>query len=252
MAWTDGLATDVLSHVQKSGWDKLAPEQAAQAAAKSHLEAQNYIGAPADRLIRLPAEATDPAWKTIWQRLGAKGDAKEYDFSDIKFSDGTVAEAGLVSKMQAFAVAQGVPLAMAKGMVGEFVKHLDESRQSALTTAQATLKTEKEALAKEWGNNFNLNLEHAKRAAAALGVKPETVSKLEGEIGYQGIMKMFQTIGAKIGEDKFVPNNPGGNVNVMTKEQAQEKLSELKSNKEWATKLLDGDKAIVNEMAALQ
>src|SRR5258706_9812822 len=131
--WYDGLAADVVAHVQKSGWDKLSGDEAAKAAARSHLEAQNYIGTPADRLIKLPAEATDPAWKTIWSRLGAKADAKEYDFSDVKFSDGTPAEAAFVTKMQAFAVANGVPLAHAKGLVSEFVKYLDEAATSELT-----------------------------------------------------------------------------------------------------------------------
>lgn len=249
--WYDGLAQDVVAHVQKSGWDKLSPEQAAQTAAKSHFEAQNYIGTPADRLIRLPSEATDPAWKAIWGRLGAKGDANEYDFSDVKFSDGKPMEAGFVTKVQTFAAAQGIPLAMAKGLVSEFVKYLDESTTSARTTMQATLKTEKEALAKEWGNNFNLNLEHAKRAAAALGVKPETVAKLESEVGYQGVMKMFQAIGAKIGEDKFVPNNPGGNNNLMNVDQAKEALAAIKADDGKRELILKGDVELNKQIAAL-
>ncbi len=250
MAWTDGLPQDVITHVQKTGWDKLSGDDAAKAAAKSHLEAQNYIGAPADKLIRIPTDATDPAWRTIWQRLGAKGDAKEYDFSDVKFSDGTPAETGFVSKMQAFAVANGVPLAHAKGLVSEFVKYLDEAATSEKTTADATLKAARDGLTKEWGANHQLNLEHAKRAATALGIKPETITALEQHIGYADVMKMMHSIGTKIGEDKWVGGNPGGTPS-MTKEQAIERLTALKADEAWREKVLKGDVEGNKEIAAL-
>src|SRR5258708_6406048 len=88
--WHDGLAAEDVGYFQNRGWDKVDAKTAAINAAKAHREAEKLIGAPADKIIRLPNDPNDAeAWRQVRLRLGAPKDAKEYDFSTVKFADGT-------------------------------------------------------------------------------------------------------------------------------------------------------------------
>src|SRR5881394_756652 len=65
-------------------------------------DAEKLVGVPADQVLRVPKDAADEkGWNAVWSRLGKPTDAKGYDFSDIKFADGTAPDATFVETMRA-------------------------------------------------------------------------------------------------------------------------------------------------------
>jgi len=53
-------------------------------------EAEKFVGAPAAQLLRVPRnDADEAAGIPCGRASGSPPDAKQYDFSDIKFTDGT-------------------------------------------------------------------------------------------------------------------------------------------------------------------
>ncbi len=251
--WFDGFDAEAIGHLQNQGWDKKTAPEAAREAVKAWKAAEKLVGAPANQIVRLPKDAADEAGiNALWAKLGRPADAKGYEFTDIKFSDGTALEEGFTNVIREAAFKLHVPKEMASGLTREFAKYLDSAETAEKADKAAKLLEEKAALKKNWGPNEAANLFVAQRAAAALGIAPETVSALEGVLGYDKIMEMFRAIGSKIGEDKFiVGTQTGGAGGVMTREQAVARKAELMVDKAWTKSYLDGDAVKKREMTAL-
>lgn len=248
-----GVDPEMLGHWTNRGWHTKTAAEVAVEATKAWKGAEHLVGVPADQIVRLPKDAKDEAgWKGVWQRLGAPKEAKEYDFSQIKFSDGSALDDVFVERMKAKAFALNLPKQAALEMTQDFAKYLDESETTESAERTAKLNEQKLALKKNWGPNEAANLFVAQRAAAALGLDPATVTSLESVIGYDKIMEMFRSIGEKIGEDKFVKSGaPGNQGGPMTREQAVAKKADLMSDPVWKTAYLNGDQAKLREMMAL-
>ena len=250
--WYDGAAAEDVGYLQNRGWDKVDAKTAALNAGKAHREAEKLIGAPADKIVRLPADPNDAeGWRQVQRKLGAPADEKGYDFSVIKHADGTVLEDAFASAMKARALKLGLKPTDATEMVSELVKMGDASEAAEATEAAGKLALEKTKLDENWGPKADTNLFIAKQTAAALGVTPEQVAAAEKIVGYAALMEMFRNIGSKIGEDRFVVAPGGGNPGPMSKEAAMDRLSSLKADKVWVASYLNGDAEKAKEMAAL-
>lgn len=254
--WYQGVAgvdEEMLGHWTNRGWNtKTAPEVAVEAT-KAWKGAEHLVGVPADQVLRVPKDVKDEAgWKAVWTRLGKPAEAKDYDFSAIKWSDGTALDEGFVNSAREWAFKFNLPKEAATGLTQEFAKYLDNAESAEKVERDAKLIEQKAALKKNWGPNEPANMFVAQRAAAALGLDPATVASLEGVIGYDKIMEMFRSIGEKIGEDKFVKSGaPGNQGGPMTREQAIAKKADLMSDPVWTAAYLKGDQAKLREMMAL-
>lgn len=253
--WFQGVAgvdQEMVGHWTNRGWDKKSPAEVAVEATKAWKAAETYVGVPAAQIVRLPKDATDEAGiNTLWTRLGRPQDANGYDFGEVKRADGTAPDEGLVTTLRQAAFKANLPKDAATVIARELAGYMDKTNSLASTEKAAKLAEQKAALKMNWGANEAANTFVAQRAAAALGIPPETVSALEGVIGYDKIMEMFRTIGSKIGEDKFITGTPASGGGVMTKEAAVAKRAELMTDKDWAKAYLAGDAAKLREMKAL-
>lgn len=249
--WYEGADADTVGYLQNRGWVAKPANEVALEAIKAHRSAEKLIGAPADRIIRLPSDANDETgWAGVWQKLGAPVDAKGYDFSTIKNSDGSALDAKLTQSIQEAAAAAKVPLPMAQRMAQAVAKHLEDTNKSSAVETATKLAESQAALRKNWGSNFEVNKVIAQQAAKALGATPEQVSALESVVGYDRVMEMFRTIGSKIGEDKlFTGNGPAGN--IMTKDMAVSRKNDLKADQAWVGRYLAGGAPEKAEMLAL-
>ncbi len=256
--WYDGVAgvdNEIVGHWTNAGWHNKPAAEVALEATRAWKAAEKFVGVPADQVLRIPKDASDEAaWNGVWTRLGKPADAKGYDFTAIKRADGT----NLDADTEAFIRDQSFKLHLTKdaatAYANEWIKREDGAKSSVNAEKAAKLLEEKSALAKNWGPNFEANKFVAGRAAAALGIDPETVTALENQVGYAKVMEMFRAIGARIGEDKFVmADSRDGNRNQgpMSRDQAQARLADLKADKIWVKSYMDGDAAKRREMDAL-
>jgi hypothetical protein len=248
-----GIDQEIVGHWTNAGWANKKPEEIAVEATKSWKAAERHVGAPADQIVRLPKELSDEkGWDAVWKRLGKPAEAKGYDFSAIKFADGSALEEGFQNTMREVAYKLNLPKDAATAIAAEFAKYLDGAETSENAERTAKLAEQKAALKKNWGPNEAANMFVAQRSAAALGVTPADIAALESVIGYDRVMEMFRTIGTKIGEDKFIQGTNKGTGNApMTRDEAVARKADLMSDKVWATAFLAGDKAKAREMEAL-
>lgn len=251
--WYDGkLDAELVGHMQNRKWDAMPVEEVAINAIKSHKEAERMLGVPRDELVRVPKDIKDEAgWKALHDRLGVPADPKDYDFSTVKTAAGEALDQALADTLRAAAAKAKLPKDAAAAVAAEVQKHLDSTSAAKAAEMTDALNKEKADLAKNWGVNHAANMVVAQAAVKALGIDPSVVAALEKQIGYAKVMDMFRQIGSKIGEDKFVVNNSGGNNGIMTVQQATARKAELENDSEWAKRYMAGGAAENREMSAL-
>lgn len=248
-SWFNGVQGEDLGHLQNRGWDKLDAPAAALAAAKAHREAEKLIGVPADQVLRAPKDKNDAAaWTAINAKFGVPADAKEYDFSTVKFADGDPVDEKFAAALKPVLQAAHVSKEDAPAIVKAVVAHMEQSEAGDVKAKADALATERDTLRINWGSNTEANLIIAKNAAAALNVSEEAVQALENQIGYAKVMEMFRNIGQRIGEDTFITTRGiGDNKGVMTMEQAEATIAEKTNDGDFVRRLNNGDAQAIAE-----
>ncbi len=250
-AWYAGADAELIGHIQTKGWHDLTPDKAALAAIQAHREAERYIGAPADRLIKLPASSDDAAgWADVFKRLGAPEKAEDYDFSGVKVGEEAV-DPGLVDFFRKEALRLHLPKDVAPELLKNYLDHQNGIGSAAAAEKTAKLAEEHKVLDASWGQNKEANKYLARKGAEALGFDAATVDALESVVGYAKIMEGLRNVGQLNGEAKFIQGNGLTKDGIMTREQASARVSELKADKAWVAKYLDGDAACAREMTSL-
>lgn len=252
--WYDGMSADEIGYLQNRGLDKGDARAAVQAAIRSHQEAEKLIGAPATEMLRLPKNAQDAeGWQRFNERLGVPKEAKEYDFSSLKFKDGSnlddaTAEAIKTALQTARVSKENAPI-IAKAMIDL------ADAEDATSEADYALKlnAEREALKVNWGPNTPQNMMVVQQTAKTLGLGEDFVNALEKSVGYSKTMEAMLKIGQAMGEDKFVMSQTGGggSGNYMTKEQAQNSLNAKLADQAWSQRLSAGDMTAMKEFDTL-
>lgn len=250
-AWFTGADAELVGHIQTKGWHVKPAAEAALEAIRAHREAEKYLGAGVDKLVRIPDNNDPVQVKAFRDKLGIPADAAGYDFSAIKDSAGQAPKPEFLDFARAQAAALGLSKDGATQLAQAMLKQTEDTASSRSAVETAALAEEKTKLAANWGANAEANGFIAKQAAAKLGVTAEQINALEKVVGYAATMELFRNIGTKIGEDRFVTNPNPAIPGVMSREQAADKMSQLKADKAWVDRYLKGDVACAQEMKAL-
>lgn len=249
--WHAGLDADVLGAAQRKGWDLTDPAKAFAAAATAYSGAEKLVGAPPDKMLRMPEASADPAViDAFWQRLGAPKEGKDIDFSGIKGAGDKPFDEKLAEVLRATAVTARAPKDVVLSVAAAVQKHLDGEAAAAKVIKDAAVTTDKAALKNSWGANEEKNMFVANQAleklAAAAQIPLEkakaawdALSKVGG-IGAADAMRILHVAGVTMGEDKFVGGGPGGSNMPMTREAAISEINALKGDVQFRTRLLSG------------
>lgn len=197
----------------------------------------------ADKLARernvIPAP--DLAKLNEWdgfEKLGWTKDPAAYKIESPKVPDGVPYDKGMEAAFIKAMHEQRVPPTQAKGMLDFMVGLLAKETEAKTAKGARELADLQTALRTEWGANYDANNDMAQRAARFLGIGLEDASQLEKITGSPGLLKMFQKMGALMGEDvlKGGSARSGGG---MTPDQAQAEQNRLEADPEFLNSLRD-------------
>ncbi len=220
-----------------------------------------------DRLARSRNvfEKPDPArlndWAG-WEQLGWKAKPEEYALKKPQTPESFQYMQGFEDTLKKLAHDNKVPLhaaqAMLDGLTAWGVSEIDATDARGAKAAQ-TLDT---ALRKDWGGDYDRNVELAKRAMRHFGVGLDDSAQLEAIVGAPGLTKLFHAIGDAMGEDKLVSSSGGGGMGESL-DSLKSELRRLQSDKDFMSALRDerhprhGDvaaqrKAIIAKIAKIE
>lgn len=250
--WFEGADSDTLGYLQNRGWDKVDAKEAALGAIKAHREAEKHLGVPSNQIVRIPKDASDTqGWTDLRSKLGVPADEKGYDFSAVKFKDGSTVDAGFAETLGKALLEANVSKERAAGVAQNLVKFMESNDEAALAETTAKLVQEKQTLAANWGNHFQANMILAQRAFSALGGEGkagEIIAVLEKQVGYAAVMDFMRGIGMNMKEDPFVTSVMRSNGDgPMTADQARATLNDRMHDAQWCQKLEAGDMAARRE-----
>lgn len=233
--WHDGVEAETLGFWQNKGLPLEDPKAFGMKLTELYKGAEKFIGVPPDQVVKLPkADASPTDLRAFYERLGAPKEAKDYDLTAVK--DASVAEA-----MRASMHERGLPKEAASAVAKAVATALEAKTTADNAVTTAKLAEQKANLTKNWGDKFAFNHLQAIEGARRLGITPEGVKALEGQIGYDGIMEAMRKIGANTREDTFIEKPAGGpQGDVTTLEGAKARKAELMSDNAWVTRYNSG------------
>lgn len=249
--WHAGIDAELLGHAQNKGWKLDDPKEAFLGAVKQARELERHFGVPPELLVKMPkADAAPAEIAAFRQKLGMPAEAKDYDFSTIKDAAGQPISTTLADSLRAAAHNAGLTKDAAASMAAAVVKQYDTAKASEATITNAKLAEEKATLAKNWGDKANYNLLQAMEGARKLGITPEAVKALEGQIGYSAVMEAMRKIGIGTREDTFHEGGAGAG-SPTTVEGAKARLAALEGDKDFGKRLKARDAATIAEWTSL-
>lgn len=249
--WHQGIEADVVGSWQNKGWDMTDPAKLVLDVSKAWKAAERHVGAPADKLVRLPDNNNDPAaWNAVWEKLGAPKEAKDYEIP-TKYADGSDLEPGLADTLRNTFAKAHLPKEAASEVAKAIVKYVEDADKSEGTLAEQKKAEQLAALDREWGNKRDENTLIGLNGARRLGLSPDQVKAMEAALGYDVAAKLLHKIGVGTTESSFVEGGNRSN-NPTTSEQARSRLNDLMSDKDgWAKRLLAGGQTEKREYRAL-
>jgi hypothetical protein len=257
--WYSTLDPELQAHITAKGFDKDDLATALPKVVKSWSAAEKHIGVPADQLLRLPKDASDPAYQAAYDRIvgmSAPKEAAEYKFDGIKFSDGTDVAESEQEFVRNIAAKHKLPVAVARDIAQSLVARADEFASEDARTFALTRDANAAVLRQMWGGEFEAKSLGAMRALEAVGFSKailEHMATLPTE-EYVANMNAAYALGGKMGEAQFHAGGGGNRVDPtagMTPDAARTHLDALQGDQVWRDKFFKGDAATVAEWTKL-
>lgn len=219
---------------------------------KSYKNLESYTGVDKNELIRIPKakEGEEADYSAVYDALGRPKTAAEYGLPETDFAK---AAAEKMFEM-------GLSAKQAKGLSDWVDAYTKDQGGAAQEAREAELEKQAQeqiaGLQKDWGKDYDLNIEIAKQAVAdyqkELGLDADVLDKLGDQIGVDRATKLFYALGkARTGDgSKNVVDYVSRSGNE-TPEIAAYKLKEMYADPETAKKISAGDSKMIAELNRL-
>lgn len=242
ISWLNGASEDVVGYVQNKGWKDPA------AVIDGYRNLEKFVGVPQDKLLRLPDwnKADKVELDQFYNKLGRPADPKGYELPLPEGDSGEFAEwaKGIFHE-------SGLTATQAKNIAAKWNEYQQQIAQKMGETGKQNFQMQEANLKREWGAAFDQEVGYAKKAAKNLGLQEGQIDALQASLGFDGLMKMMNSIGKKLGEDQFVSGGASKD-GPMTPAGAKARINALRADKDWVQKYLSGNADARAEMERLQ
>lgn len=238
--WTSEMAPDVKGYVQNKGWRN--PSDLLD----SYRGFEKLHGVPETQIVKIPTGEDKDAWNGIFNKLGRPATPDGYNIKTpeggsepfTKWAQSTFHEAGLSSKQ-------------AELVMGKFQEFSKAQTEQSTKDYTAGVEKQSNDLKKEWGGAYDQNVKLAQTAYRELNLPEGAIEGIEKALGFSATMKLFELIGQKVGEAKYMvgDRNPMG---AMTPEAARAKFADLRGDPAWVRSYTNGDANAKAELDRLQ
>lgn len=239
--WYGQVDEATTAYITNKGWDN--PVKAIE----SYRNLEKFAGG-SKSLVELPGPDADEAkLGEFYNRLGRPDSPEKYELKTPQGADPeltgwfkqTAHKYGLTAKQAASLYDDWNQMAVGKG-------------EAMMADAQQNSEKEIAALRKEWGQGFEKQIDMGKRAVAALGFTEQQLSAYESKLGTAEMLKLFTTLGSKMGEDSFEGGERTGSGSFgLTPAAARQQITDLKTDKQFMDAYLKGSPEHIAKMKRL-
>lgn len=239
--WSADFDEQTAAYVQNKGW------QSPTDLLTSYRNLEKFAGG-SKNLLELPgADAEPDAWGPVYDKLGRPESPDKYSIQPPEGGDPE-----LTNFYKQIAHKNGLSDKQAASIFNDWNKAVGERMATMQQQMEQQSAREVESLRQEWGQAYEQQITSGRKAVAALGLNAEQLSNYEAKLGSADMLRLFATLGSKMGEPAFEGGERGsGDGFTMTPAQAQAQVAELKSNKEFMDAYLKGDRGAVSKMQRL-
>jgi hypothetical protein len=238
-AWHASYDNDTKGWLQTKGYDKLeSVDKVIPELVKGYRGAEQFLGVPADQLIRIPKDGDEKVMSSIYDRLGRPADPKGYDF---KLPEGAKPEHA--DALKGMFHKYGLNPKQAAGVVADLVAMEQAEMTQGNEAAAAKRATEATALKTKWGAAYEKNSSIVEGVAHTFGMSKEQLAALSNTMGPAAAAEMLHKIGVALGEDKFVGGDGSGKFgDVKSPSAAAVEIAQLMQDKDFQQLLQNGNK----------
>lgn len=210
--------------------------------------ADQYKGVDLSKMVAVPQEdAKAEDLMAFYGKLGRPEKAEDYGIKAPEGDNGEFLK-GVLPVLHASGITKAQAQLLANNW-NNMVSNQNKAANEAYEKSMAELKT-------EWGDQYENNINEAKRAAAELQIPKEDLVKLEkGITGSKGLWKMFYNISKRTTDSSIKGGSPdakGGAVNLANPQEAANKLKELMKSKDFGRKIIEKDPEAIKMFNDLQ
>ncbi len=188
--------------------------------------------------VQVPAPDADPARRLeVFNRLGRPENVSGYELAPpenlpdwVSFEDESVQDAQH-SFLEAMHAA-GATQEMVNAAFGWYWDHLSESESARDRVLEDEFASAEAGLRREWGRDFERNLEHAGRAVATFGGRDlsDTLEQF-GLASHPAVIRAFARVGRTMGEDTMI----SGPMTETTRDQLKQRAEALVAEDDYWT-----------------
>lgn len=99
----------------------------------------------------------------------------------------------------------GIPVAQAQALATKWNQYQAAQQEQADTARQQQGERDVQDLKKEWGGQYDANVELGKRAVRTFGADEQTLEKISKALGDGETLRLFHRIGKHLGEGTLIP-----------------------------------------------
>lgn len=243
-SWYSGFDEMTRGYVEQKGFKDPA------AVVNSYQNLEKLMGHErAGRTMVLPKDDQDTeTLGKIYDRLGRPAAPEDYKLPVPEGDQGEFAKIA-ASKFHELGLSSKQGQALAEWFNG----HGSELQKQQEAQFERQRDEDFSKLEQEWGDQFNVRAEVARRAMREAGLTPEEGAMLERTLGVHKAAKAFEFFGKMFSEHggKGFDNSGGGKFST-TPEEAKARINSLTQDKAWQQRYFSGDADARAEMDRLQ
>lgn len=242
--WFDAYEPEIKSFVAAKGLDKLDQGAALATALKSYFNTEKFVGAPAEKLLRLPDSHADPVFQTTYDRLTGMippPTADSYKFDGLQFKDGAALGDADAAFLRDFGVKHRLSPEAIRELGAGMIARADEDAGAVSNDKETRRAANQVALRNHWGGHYDQKAFAAKQVAENLGFSPRMFEDMADQPAedYVKNMEKLAQLSQQLNEAAIlrtgsVVRDP---LAGMTPEQAQQEWDRLKADPEFCRRL---------------